>query len=78
MKPPKITNMDMYIHFCEGEKYVANPQFDKAMSCSRKKNFLSMEAAQTEADNQTRIQKEPFVAYKCRWCKFHHIGHRQS
>lgn len=74
-KPPKITTQDMYIAFCETPPKPApvGPMYDKVRSCMNKIDFLTMEAAQKCADQQ----KDPFDAYKCRWCSFYHIGHRK-
>ena len=68
----------MYIAFCETEARPTPPgaMYDKVRSCGLKVNFLTAEKAQTEADLQTKLQKTPFVSYKCRWCAFHHIGHQ--
>ena len=77
MKPPKIGFRDMYRHFCEETPKQTGPssQYDKARSCLSKKAHATKELADAAAAHATIIDKEQYIAYKCRWCIYYHVGH---
>ena len=80
MKPPKITFKDMWHQFAEAPDIKTPPcaQYDKARSCLSKKAHATKKMAEDAATEATRIEKEAYVAYKCRWCSYHHIGHEKK
>jgi hypothetical protein len=77
LKPPKITFKDMWRQFAEHHVKPSPPsaQYDKARSCLSKKVHVTEAMAIAAAEKATREEGVPFVAYKCRWCVFHHVGH---
>lgn len=77
MKPPKITFKDMWRQFAEHHVKPAPPcaQYDKARSCLSKKAHATEGMAIAAAEKATREEGELYVAYKCRWCIYHHVGH---
>jgi hypothetical protein len=80
MKPPKITFGDMWRRFAEHNERPSPPsdQYDKARSCLSKKAHATKEMAIKAAEIATRIEGEAYVAYKCRWCQYHHVGHERK
>lgn len=77
MKPPKVSFKDMWRQFSEHNERPSPPseQYDKARSCLSKKAHVTKEMAITAAEKATKHDGVAYVAYKCRWCPYHHVGH---
>ena len=75
----KVSFTDCWKQFVETPAEESGPksaQYDRVRSCTSKKGSYvnSVDATESAVANSTAT--EIYVAYKCRWCQYWHIGHK--